>query len=282
MPPHFVMNNIISDFFSEKANDSLLLPYDNEEFSKLMLIEHLNQNSLSCSRAKTFIKREVTFLHEQFTRLGIGRDLLDVGCGPGLYCDQFNYHGYLCDGVDMSPAVIRYAKENVRDSQFFCSKVQDLEASKKYDASLVLFGLLNEIKDANSLIASTAQHIKDNGYIIVEVMNPDFFSSLLAVSTLVSNSEEPTYFSVLPHVRITKRFFVEESDYLVNRNLVVDDSGTVKLYESHFTCYDLEKATRLLESNGFTDVQCLQSPQTGEFSYESYYHYIIAKKQPLD
>lgn len=276
------MNNIISVFFKDEADDSLLLPYDNEEFSKLMLIEHLNQNSLSCSRAKPFIKKEVLFLHELFTHLDIGRDLLDVGCGPGLYCDQFNYHGYSCDGVDMSPAVIQYAKENVRDSHFFCSKIQDLEADKKYDASLVLFGLLNEIKDANSLISSSAKHIKDNGYIILEVIHPDFFSSLLSESTLVSGSEEPTYFSVLPHVRITKRFFEEKSDFLVNRNLIVDDSGTVKLYESHFTCYDLEKATRLLESNGFTDVQCVQSPQTGEFSYESYYHYIIAKKRPLD
>ena len=282
MPPHFVMKNIINKFFSEKSDDSLLLPWGNEEFSKLMLVEHLNQNSLSGSRAKPFIKKEVHFLDELFKKLNIGRDLLDIGCGPGLYCEQFNYQGYSCDGVDISPAAIEYAKEHVRDSAFYLCGIQDLECKKQYDAGLVLFGLLNEIKDASSLINSAAHHIKDNGYIILEVFHPDFFSSLSAQSTQVSGSEDPTYFSALPHVRITKRFFVEESGCLVNRNLVVDDSGTVKLYESHFTCYDVEKATRLLESNGFTDVQCLQSPQTGEFSYESYYHYIIAKKQPLD
>ena len=282
MPPHFVMKNIINKFFSEKADDSLLLPWGDEEFSKLMLVEHLNQNSLSGSRAKPFIQKQVLFLDDLFKKLGIGRSLLDIGCGPGLYCELFNYHGYCCDGVDISPAAIEYAKENIRDSQFFCSNIEDLEANKKYDVSLVLFGLLNEIKNPVSLIRSARQHIKDNGYIVLEVMHPKFFSSLLSESTLVSGSEEPTYFSVLPHVRITKRFFEEESDYLVNRNLVVDDSGTVKLYESHFTCYDLEKATRLLEYNGFTDVQCIQSPQTGELDYESYYHYIIAKKRPLD
>ncbi|MBF9003124.1 MULTISPECIES: class I SAM-dependent methyltransferase [Vibrio] len=282
MPPHFVMKNIINKFFSEKADDSLLLPWGNEEFSKLMLVEHLNQNSLSGSRAKSFIQKEVRFLDGLFKQLSIGRKLLDIGCGPGLYCEQFNYFGYSCDGVDISPAAIEYAKEHVRDSQFFCCNIQDMECEKQYDAGLVLFGLLNEIKDSSSLISSAAQHIREDGYIILEVFHPDFFASLLSESTLVSGSEDATYFSALPHVRITKRFFVEESDCLVNRNLVVDDSGATKLYESHFTCYDLEKTTRLLESNGFTDVQCIQSPQTGEFSYESYYHYIIAKKQSLD
>ena len=276
------MKKIISKLFSDKIDDSLLFKYDNEEFSKLMLIEHLDQDSFGASRAKTFIKKEVKFISEVFKNLNVGRNLLDIGCGPGFYCDEFNYAGYSCDGVDMSPAVIEYAQKNIRDSQFQCCKVQDLVSKKKYDAALVLFGLLNEIEDADSLISSTSKHIRDDGYLVLEVMPPTFFNSLVSESINVSGRETASCFSECSHVRVTKRFFSKERDCLVNRSMVVDDNGIMKLYESHFTCYDLEKTTRLLERNGFTDVQCIQSPQTGEFSYESYYHYIIAKKQAVD
>ncbi|WP_068718405.1 class I SAM-dependent methyltransferase [Vibrio tritonius] len=276
------MKKIISKLFSEEIDDSLLFKYDDEEFSKLMLIEHLDQNSFGASRARSFIKREVEFISKVFSELNIGRNLLDIGCGPGFYCDDFNYSGYSCDGVDMSPSVIEFAKNNIRDSQFHCCKIQELISQKKYDAALVLFGLLNEIEDADSFISSTSKHIKGDGYLVLEVMHPHFFNSLVSESINVSGRETPSCFSKSSHVRVTKRFFSKERDCLVNRSMVVDDNGMMKLYESHFTCYDLEKATRLLESNGFMDVQCVQSPQTGEFSYESYYHYIIAKKRPLD
>ena len=276
------MKNIISKLFSEQIDDSLLYRYDDEQFSKLMLIEHLDQDSFGASRAKSFIKREVKFLNEVFGNLNVGRDLIDIGCGPGFYCDEFNYSGYSCDGVDMSPAVIDFAQQNVRDSQFHCCRIQELALKKKYDAALVLFGLLNEIEDAESLISASSKLIKEDGFLVIEVMRPEFFNSLVSETINVSGRETASCFSKSPHVRVTKRFFSHERDCLVNRSMVVDDEGIMQLHESHFTCYDLEKTTRLLESNGFTDVQCIQSPQTGEFSYESYYHYIIAKKQPLD
>lgn len=274
------MKKIISDFFLEEINDSLLYQYDDVDFSKLMLNEHLDDSSFGASRARYFIKREARFLDMLLRDLGVFT-ILDVGCGPGFYTEEFNQLGYRCDGIDMSPSVIEYAKNHIPNSEFFCCKIQELQIDKRYDSALLLFGLLNEIEDADALISSVACKVKEGGYIVLEVMRPEFYDGLMDNALNVTQRTKPSCFSQNPHIRITKRFVVEERKCLVNRNLVFENNGNVSLKESHFFGYDNEEMKKLLEKHGFMDVQCTKGIDEGLYEYESFYHYIIAKKRSL-
>ena len=274
------MKKIISDFFLEEINDSLLYQYDDVEFSKLMLNEHLDDSSFGASRARSFIKREAQFI-DMLLRDFRTESILDIGCGPGFYTEEFNRLGYKCDGIDMSPSAIGYAKEHVPNSEFFCCKIQELHTAKRYDSALLLFGLLNEIENADSLISSAASKLSDNGHIVLEVMRPEFYGGLMNNALNVTQRTTPSCFSQNPHIRITKRFLVNERKCLVNRNLVLDHFGELTLRESHFFCYNFEEMQELLEKHGFTDVQCVKGVDEGIYEYENFYHYIIAKKLPI-
>ena len=274
------MKKIISDFFLEEINDSLLYQYDDADFSKLMLNEHLDDSSFGASRARSFIKREARFLDMLLRDFGV-YSILDIGCGPGFYTEEFNKLGYRCDGIDMSPAVIEYARNHISDSDFFCCKIQELKTDKLYDSALLLFGLINEIEDVDSLISSAACKIEDDGYIVLEIMRPEFYGGLMNNALNVTQRTTPSCFSQNPHIRITKRFIVEERKCLVNRNLVFENNGDLTLKESHFFCYDNEEIKNILEKHGFTDFRCIKGIDEGLYEYENFYHYIIAKKRPV-
>ncbi len=79
------------------------IPWQDPAFSRRMLAEHLSQAHDLASRRLAWIDRQVAWIDE--TVLG-GRpaDILDLGCGPGLYCHRLAERGHRCRGIDFGPA----------------------------------------------------------------------------------------------------------------------------------------------------------------------------------
>lgn len=71
---------------------------------------HLNANWDAASRKTAFIEKSVRFISEAAPP-GEYPNLLDLGCGPGLYAERFHQAGYSVTGIDFSQRSIAYAKE---------------------------------------------------------------------------------------------------------------------------------------------------------------------------
>jgi 2-polyprenyl-3-methyl-5-hydroxy-6-metoxy-1,4-benzoquinol methylase len=90
--------------------------WNDPHISKQMLAAHLDPEFEGASRPPPVIERTVDWLT---TKLGLqpGDRLLDLGCGPGLYCTRFAERGVQVTGVDYSRRSIDYAvaQAQVRD-----------------------------------------------------------------------------------------------------------------------------------------------------------------------
>ena len=89
------------------------IPWNDPHLSQRLLEVHLDPATPLASRPPEIITEHVTWLRtlvsghfpeEQAPRL------LDLGCGPGLYCHQLALHGWHTVGVDFGPASIEHAR----------------------------------------------------------------------------------------------------------------------------------------------------------------------------
>ncbi|MBU8871057.1 MAG: class I SAM-dependent methyltransferase [Gemmatimonadales bacterium] len=103
------------------------LPWHNPEFSSRMLDVHLDPTTHMASRAPEIISRHVTWLEEQLNvttdlvRPADGFRILDVGCGPGLYCHEQAKRGMPSTGFDFAPAPLAWAEETAITEKLDCN-----------------------------------------------------------------------------------------------------------------------------------------------------------------
>ncbi len=75
--------------------------------SKQLLSVHLNSELDLASRSSSTIIETVEWILAQVD--GQELDILDLGCGPGLYCKEFAQRGHAVTGVDFSSNSIKYS-----------------------------------------------------------------------------------------------------------------------------------------------------------------------------
>lgn len=82
--------------------------WNDEHISKHMLTAHLNPDYEGASRKLSFIEQSVKWIKENIPSSEYPQ-LLDIGCGPGLYTERFCKAGYRVTGLDFSKRSIEYA-----------------------------------------------------------------------------------------------------------------------------------------------------------------------------
>ncbi|KKI91714.1 SAM-dependent methyltransferase [Bacillus sp. SA1-12] len=82
--------------------------------AKYLLEAHLDPNNEGASRNTNFIDQSVDFIKKIATKKG-DQNIIDFGCGPGLYCERLAKRGYDVTGVDFSENSIKYAKDSAKD-----------------------------------------------------------------------------------------------------------------------------------------------------------------------
>jgi len=70
-------------------------------------------------------------------------EVLDIGCGTGLFLDYNPINTYL--GIDPSRRMLEKLKEHHNYAEFICTPFESFGTSKKFDIIVCLFGSLNYI-----------------------------------------------------------------------------------------------------------------------------------------
>ena len=157
------------------------LPWDDPDFSRRMLREHLDQSHGAASRQAAERAVQLNWFWDKLHLVPEQR-LLDVTCGPGLYAVELARRGVQITGVDFGPASIDYAtslaaEQNVANHcQFILQDVRQMDfAGADFDSALLLYGQLAVLtrEEAQSLLTSIAQLLKPGGRLIVELLNQD-------------------------------------------------------------------------------------------------------------
>ncbi len=153
------------------------IPWQDPDFSRRMLTEHLAQTHDLASRRSEWIFRQVEWLHRQVLGSQKAR-ILDLGCGPGLYSHRLARLGHECRGIDFGPAAIAYARQNApvgASCEFVQGDIRQTALGGPYDLALLLYGELNVFapSEMRDLLARARACLAPGGRLLIEMQTTD-------------------------------------------------------------------------------------------------------------
>ncbi len=250
------------------------IPWDDSDFSRRMLVEHLSQSHDRASRRGSVIDQHVAWIHDSLLR-GKRSRILDLGCGPGLYTTRFASLGHECSGIDFSPSSIDYAREqSVRQLRACDYRQADLRAvdyGAGFDLVMLIFGEFNMFsrQDALTILRKARQSLVPSGLLLIEAHTFDFVEAMgQAVPSW--RSVPAGLFSGRPHLVLTEHFWHERRRVATQRTFVIDaGTSNVDRYVETTQAYTVEDYSSALTESGFSLRQTYPalpgSPEPGEF-----------------
>jgi SAM-dependent methyltransferase len=232
------------------------IPWDDPDFSRRMLDEHLSQEHDAASRRFAIIDEHVQWIHHQVLT-GNPTRILDLGCGPGLYTHRLARLGHRCVGIDFSPASVAYAREQAEEAGLACTYVHgDIRTAGYGDAYglvMSIFGELNVFRpqEARRILQKAHRALVPGGLLLLE---PHTFEAVVKIGERPSlwYSAESGLFSDEPHLCLQESFWDEEKRVAVERYYVIDAAtGEVTRHASSTQAYTEEEYRTLLADCGF-------------------------------
>ncbi len=101
--------------------------------------------------------------------------ILDIGCGSGEHCALLARDGFVCTGIDISPEMIRVAKErNGIGCHYMVMDMVSIDMVREFDCAICMFGsfdYLLEQTDVDHTLNSINRLLKPSGIAILEIWN---------------------------------------------------------------------------------------------------------------
>lgn len=104
------------------------------------------------------------------TKIAAGQNVLDVACGTGVMFDYYISHNVASvTGIDISPEMIKIAKEKYKDEskiEVVCDDVLTAKFNKKFDL-IVVYNAFPHFPDPEALIKKLASLLKTGGLLTI-------------------------------------------------------------------------------------------------------------------
>ncbi len=274
-PTHFeAMRHIMSAAHPPLPwQESGQLPWHDQAFSERMLAVHLDPDTHMASRAPEVINRHLDWLLAQMNQRGQQgpTHVLDVGCGPGLYCHELARRGHRATGFDYAPAPLAWAQEKAEgenlNNTFFTADLTDLPvdlAAKtgQVDAITFWFGEFHSFQPevAENFLSRLLECLRPGGLFVLEYQPWDIF--VKEDSNEWSACEE-SVFCNRPHLWLQEFSWNEEARTEVHVHWIIEqESGNLHRYEQCHQGWPEDELVQMLERVGLVD-PAFSPPITG-------------------
>ena len=198
--------------------------WNDEHISKGMLEAHLNPSWDAASRNHRFLDKSVKWISEIVPPLQY-KQLLDLGCGPGLYAERFHKAGYTVMGIDFSIRSIDYAKKqsalNKSNIEYHYQNYLEIDFTEQFDVVTLIFcdyAVLSS-NDRHILLQKIHQALKPNGKFIFDVFTP-----IKRENERCSWQYYETggFFHTAPHVHLEAFYQYDDEDKTeLNQNIII-------------------------------------------------------------
>ncbi len=99
-------------------------------------------------------------------RIGPGQHILDIACGTGILFDHYRKRGAAVTGIDISPEMVRIAREKYPDIPVYCGDVEAASFPESFDGAMI-YNAFPHFPDPEGLIAHVASLLKTGGRLTV-------------------------------------------------------------------------------------------------------------------
>jgi len=256
-------------------------PWGDAAFSERMLAIHLDDETHMASRAGPVVAAHVDWLLAQLETAGRRREgeaadrtgwrILDVTCGPGLYCHELARRGWPSAGVDIAPAALRHAREITAaedlDCLFLEADVTALPADLRVRlgplaAVTFWFGEFHSLprEAAARLLGELAACLEPGGLLILEYQPWDSFPREAETSWTMDRRSP---FRDGLQLWLQEWSWDEAERAMVDVHWILDaEDGGLERFEQCHRAYRDEELTAILVAAGLTEL-ARHEPITG-------------------
>lgn len=239
------------------------LPWNDPEFSRRMLDVHLDPSTNMASRSPDVINRHLDWLTSLLTAAGSDRGpILDVGCGPGLYCHELARRGYQATGFDFAPAPLEWARSVAEaeklDCRFLEADLTQLPAdfsdqTGRFGAITFWFGEFHSFKPviAAEILKNLAARLKPGGMFVLEYQPWDIF---VTEGSSQWSVHESSVFCDRPHLWLQEFHWDAEARAEVHVHWILEtETGELNRYVQCHQGWSDNELVALLAEAGLTD-----------------------------
>lgn len=207
--------------------------------SEQLLNIHLNPEVDLASRKKTTIENTAKWILEQNQNNHL--NILDLGCGPGLYAELLAKKGHNVTGVDFSKLSIDYAQKEAQnkklDIEYINQNYLQLNFEEnKFDLVILIytdFGVLLP-KERETLLTLIGKTLKPNGVFIFDVLNDKNLENKTAPRNW--EAAEKGFWKYKPYLALSDSYLYTENKVILYQHTIMDNDDNVEVYRfwTHF------------------------------------------------
>jgi 2-polyprenyl-3-methyl-5-hydroxy-6-metoxy-1,4-benzoquinol methylase len=231
--------------------------WTDSHISKQLLDVHLNSEIDLASRKTTTIKSTVDWILDNS---GLRKlNILDLGCGPGLYSEILAKEGHKVTGVDFSSHSIKHAKKEAEKKNLKITYLNEnyLElylAENTFDLVILIytdFGVLLP-RERDQLLGIIKNVLKPKGTFIFDVLNDkDIESKTSPKSWEVS---EQGFWKDKPYLALSDSYLYEDERVILYQHILMDEQENIDLYRFWTHFFSHSDLTKILNDHGFFEV----------------------------
>lgn len=230
-----------------------------DEYISTQLLEiHLSQDVELASRKESTISSTIEWALQKVPENRL--NILDLGCGPGLYSTKLAQRGHSVTGVDFSFNSIQYAKEAASRKKLNIAyrhqNYLELEDENKYDLVLLIFtdfGVLTP-DQRQTLLTNIYRALKPGGTFIFDALNDNYQGNV--VGSKDWELSEKGFWRDTPYLALTESFYYEKQKVTLNQHTVIDQTRGIEVYRFWMHTFSHADLGAIISSAGFNDIQC--------------------------
>lgn len=253
--------------------------WDDEHISEGMLEAHLDSEFEGATRNFVFVFRSADWIAKLAQPIEHPK-ILDLGCGPGIYAEQFHKRGFKVTGVDFSKRSINYAKESA-DRQGYAIeyrymdylKIKDSEA---FDVATMIYcdyGVLNP-DHRKILLERVYNALKPGGIFILDVFTPINYTEYKEERKTIYRNIG--FWSAEPHLAIQTNYRYD-TDTFLEQYLILTEHD-LKRYHNWNQAFTPETLRNELKVAGFIDLEIFANVIGSPYETQSETICIVCRK----
>jgi SAM-dependent methyltransferase len=231
--------------------------WEDPHISKGMLEAHLSPDEEGASREHSFIDSSVDWI-ESIAPPNTHPNLIDFGCGPGMYTSRLAKKGYNVVGIDISKRSIAYAKDyailNDLSIDYRVGNYLEFNDVEKYDVAILIYCDYGVLSDEARLKILNNIHraLKPGGKLIFDVFTPRKYDGIKEIKEWYISGENG-FFKRDEHLCLKSHLIYNEFVHL-DQYLLIDQKDQVDVIRVWDHCFTPET---LLHETAQVGFECL-------------------------
>nr|WP_321352302.1 class I SAM-dependent methyltransferase [uncultured Methanoregula sp.] len=236
----------------EQGNASM---WEDDHISRHLLELHLNPDCDAASRKRSTIEKTIQWIGT-FTNTE-KKSILDLGCGPGLYCELLAEAGHDLTGVDFSKRSITYAKESAGKKglriEYLRKNYLDLSFENRFDLAMMIFCDFDVLvpADRTRLLENIYQALKPGGLFIFDTLNGKA-PAAMKIPGKFWEAADRGFWKNCPYLCLSETFHYEDARVILQQHTVCSDQDQPSVYRFWTHYYEHGMLASILDNEGFT------------------------------